>query len=166
MSNNSDNYRNELIFKLFNDDINYIKEKNLDKIKDSFSNKNIDDIIYGINLFYSNDFKEKKLFDLYKLMVFDFCNNNEKINCDNNIIINILVKKISILDKGYQLLHIIHNKYNLNNYASSILEYVLKRGTLTNLLFVGGDAGKVNTAFLPLSIPNANEQSSPPSLFK
>jgi hypothetical protein len=133
--------RSELILNIFNGDnisnkydaTNYIKSKKLDKVKNYFSNKNIDDIISGINLFYLNDFKEKKLFSLYEIIVKDFCNNTQNIT--QNVIINKLIKKISLLDKGYILLNIIHNKYNLTNYASSILEFVLMKGTLTNLLF-------------------------------
>ena len=139
----SNNYRSKLILSIFNSDnisnntdaIIYIKSKDLDKVHILLTNKNIDDLISGINLFYINDYKEKKLYDLYDLMVLDFCKNNETICWENTIVINKLIKKVSLLDKGYQLLHIIHQKYDLTNYASSILDHVLKKGTLTNLLF-------------------------------
>ena len=137
------NYRKELILNIFNsNNINnkydaneYIKNYKLDKVGDILNNKDIDYIINGIEMFYCNDFKQKKLFDLYNIIVLDFINNNDEINFNNKTIFTKLLRKISLLDKGYLLLNIIHTKYNLTNYSSSLLENVLKKGTFTNLLF-------------------------------
>jgi hypothetical protein len=113
----------------------YVKVKNLDKINNNFSNENVDDILYGLNKYYVNDYKQKNIYELYRLMCNDFMNNNKKINYSNSSIFLSLLKNLSTLDKGYLLLNYLNSKYNLVDYSGLMLNNVLMKGTLTNLLF-------------------------------
>jgi hypothetical protein len=135
--------RTSLILKIFQskyvkfkeEALQYLKNNNLDKVNSTFSNDNINGILYGLTHYYVKDFKQKNVYELYKVICNDFIVKNKVINYSNSSLFLSLLKKLTSLDKGYLLLNNLNIKYNLSDYTVMLLNDVLIKGTLSNLLF-------------------------------